>query len=68
MINNYIGQGCVISNGKIIINGEQVSPPPGKNGKYHSITTINDQVYIDGYEFVDGQWKKTLKALWHKWF
>lgn len=68
MIYNYIGQSCVISNGKIIIDGKQVPPIPGKNGKYKNVTTINSKVYIDGYEFIDGQWKKTLKALWHKWF
>ena len=69
MSSNYvISNNCIISDSKIIINGEQVPPVPGKNGKYNNVTTINGQVYIDGYEFVNGQWKKTFRALWHKWF
>lgn len=69
MTNNYvISNNCLITSTKIIINGEQVPPVPGKNGNYNNITTINGNVYIDGYEFKNGRWKKTLKGLWHKWF
>ena len=27
-----------------------------------------DNIYIDGYELVNNKWKKTLRALWYKWF
>ena len=40
-------------------------PCPGKG---HNSTIINNKVYLNGYELVDGKWKKTLRALWHKWF
>lgn len=32
-----------------------------------NVTVINDKCYIDGYELVDRKWKRTLKALWHKY-
>lgn len=68
MISSYISNDCVIVGNKIMINGKQVPPVPGKRGSYRSVTTINNKVYIDGYEFVDGYWEKTLRALWYKWF
>ena len=55
----------IIIGKKVIINNQELPPCPG-NG--HNITTINGKVYIDGYEFKNGKWKKTLKALYHKWF
>ena len=55
----------IIIGKKIVINNKELPPCPG-NG--HNITTINGKVYIDGYEFKNGKWKKTLKALYHKWF
>lgn len=66
MISRYIGNNCTIVGNKIYIDNEQVPPIPGKRGKYRSVTTINGKVYIDGYEFINGQWKRTLMALWHK--
>ena len=39
-----------------------------KKSKTHCLTTIGDKVYVNGYEFKDGQFKRTLKALWYKWF
>ena len=33
-----------------------------------NITMINGKVFVDGYEWKDGAWKKTLRAMWHKWF
>lgn len=66
MSNNVvINNGTVVSNGEVIVNG--VKLPPCPSGGY-SCTVINDKVYIDGFEFVNGKWKKTLRALWHKLF
>lgn len=56
-----------ICDGEVIVNGIKLPPVPNKY-KFHSVTTINDKVYIDGYEFKNGKWKKTLRALWHLWF
>lgn len=52
---------------KTITIGNKVYPfPKGMTGS--NITTINNKSYIDGYELVNGEWKKTLRALWHKFF
>lgn len=56
----------VIGN-RVWINGEELSTIPTKrNGS--SITQIDGQVYIDGYECKKGKWTRTLRALWHLWF
>jgi hypothetical protein len=30
-----------------------------------SVTTINGTCYIDGFELVNGKWKRTFWAIWH---
>ena len=78
MSNIQIGQGNVIKNSvissnsgvavignEVVINGVKLPPCPAKG--YNS-TVINNKVYLNGYEFVNGKWKKTLRALWHKLF
>lgn len=78
MENIQIGQGNVIKNSiislndgviiignEVTINGVKMPPCPAKR---HNSTIINNKVYIDGYELVNGKWKKTLRALWHKLF
>ncbi|PLS19375.1 hypothetical protein CVD28_02875 [Bacillus sp. M6-12] len=61
--------GSVIVNQKnrtVILGSEVVAFPPNMKGR--NITTINGKCYIDGYEYVNGKWKKTFWATWHKWF
>lgn len=60
---NYV---TVIGN-KVTINGKVLPPVPGKGGG-ESVTIINGKVYVDGYEFKNGKWKKTIKSLYHYWF
>lgn len=60
-----IQNGTCVCDGQVIINGAKLPPPPTS---CHNITMINDKVYIDGYEFKNGKWKKTLRAWWHLWF
>lgn len=57
--------GVVIIGNEVTVNGVKMPPCPAKG--YNS-TIINDKVYLNGYELVDGKWKKTLRSLWHKWF
>ena len=52
-------------NGVLEINCEQI-PYPFVEAR--NITMINGKVFVDGYEWKDGAWKKTLRAMWHKWF
>jgi hypothetical protein len=52
---------------KTITIGDKVYPfPKGMTG--YSVATINNKSYIDGFELVNGEWKKTLKAFWYKYF
>lgn len=47
-----------------IINGVEYNWKKGMKG--FSITTVNNKVFIDGYELTKkGEWKRTLRALWH---
>lgn len=62
---SHIIGGAAIINGTVIINGVELPPPPTD---CHSTTVINNNVYVDGYEFKNGKWKKTLRAWWHLWF
>lgn len=57
--------GTAIINGIVIVNGVELPPPPTN---CRSTTIINNKVYIDGYEFKNGAWKKTLRAWWYLWF
>ena len=63
---NYQKQGAVIVIGnRVIIDGEKLPSCPAKGG---NSTIINGKVYIGGYEFKKGKWRKTLRALFHKYF
>lgn len=56
---------CFVHGNRVIINGVELPHVPSRG--YNS-TVINSKVYIDGYEFKRGNWRRTLKALWHLWF
>ena len=64
-MNIVISNGVYVCNGEVIINGIKLPLPPTN---CNNITTINNKVYIDGYEFKNGKWKKTIRAWWHLWF
>lgn len=68
-----IGNSCKIENcqfytsgdEKLIVNGKEVPKPPVP---MNNVTMTNDKVFVGGYEYKDGQWKRTLKAWLHKYF
>lgn len=66
-MNIQIGDGCIVIGNRVWINGEELPPVPtscfGNN-----VTQINDKIYVNGYEFKKGKWRRTLRALWHLWF
>ena len=62
----HVGDTIVIGN-RVTINGEKLPPAPKRKGGCN-VTTIGRRVFINGYEWKNGQWKKTLRALWHLWF
>lgn len=57
--------GVVVMGDEVIVNGVKMPPCPAKGC---NSTIINNKVYLNGYELVNGKWKKTLTALWYKWF
>lgn len=65
MNNIQINNQTVVIGNEVTIAGVKLPPCPAKG---RNTTVINGKVYIDGYEFVNGEWKKTLMGLWHKWF
>jgi len=50
----------------VVVDGKTYKFPKGVKG--YNITTINSKVYIDGFELKNGVWKRTLKALYHRFF
>lgn len=54
-----------IENDGIIIDGKKIPPCPAP---MNNCTIIDNHVFIDGYEWKNGKWKKTLRALYHKYF
>ena len=57
--------GVIVIGNEVIINGVKMPPCPEKG---HNSTIINNKVYLNGYELINGKWKKTFRSLWHKWF
>jgi hypothetical protein len=55
----------IITDKKIVINGKEIPEPPCKR---NNTTMINDKIYIGGYEYKNGKWKRTLKAFWYLFF
>lgn len=62
------GVSTVINQSKriVVINEKEIPFHSKMTGS--NMTTINGKVYIDGFEYKNGVWKRTLKALFHKWF
>ena len=50
----------------IEINGVRYKFP--KRVKGHSVSQVDNHIFIDGYEFIDGKFKITLRALYHLFF
>ena len=65
--NIQISDDIVIVGNQVYIDGVPLPPVPGKGNNYNS-TVINNKVFINGYEFKKGKWRRTLRALWHLWF
>lgn len=65
-------EAIIIDNNKVIIDGAEIPPCPSENNplsKYsRSTTIINRKIYKNGYEWTGAKWKKSLPALWHKYF
>lgn len=65
MATNHKAGVCII-NDMIYINNKYIQPPPMRNAK--NITIINDKIFMNGFEYKNGRWERTLRALWHLLF
>lgn len=63
--NKIVNSQVMTSDGRIILNGKEIPKPPVQ---MNNVTMINGQVFVGGYEYKDGEWKRTLRALFHKYF
>lgn len=52
--------------GNVRVNGKFMPRCPATD--LCNTTIINGHVFIGGYELVNGEWKKTFRAFWHKVF
>ena len=60
------GNQVLVEEGFAIINGVKYELPKKCKGK--NVSMVNGKIYIDGYEFRNRKFKRTLRAMWHKWF
>jgi len=52
----------ITHNDKIFIDGMAVEPP--KPSDCICISQHNGNVYVNGFELVNGKWKRTLATIW----
>ena len=55
----------IVGNKGVFINGKEYPLPDGKST---NSTIIDNHVVVNGYELKNGKWKKTLRAIFHKYF
>ena len=60
---NY-SKGVTTVGKEVWINGIKLPPVPSKRNGYNQ-TVIDQNVYIDGFEYKNGEWKRTFKAVWY---
>lgn len=65
MPTSFMNNGVMVCGGTVRIDGKRLPPCPAE---HNSITIINRKVYIGGYEWKNGSWKRTWRALWHLMF
>ena len=64
-------QNSIIQNNNIYINGQDIYLGNKKLPRlpYKSsglqITTINNRIYVNGYEWYGCRWKVTFRAMWY---
>lgn len=52
---------------KVFVNGSLLSPVPGANSSV-SLSQVGNRLYVNGYEYRNGRWKRTLRAILHALF
>ena len=67
MATSWGSNGFYIVNGRCFYYGERIPDPPKFNKNSINVSTINDKLYLNGYEWKQEQkrWKRTFAAIWH---
>jgi hypothetical protein len=66
-VNIQVSGGVTVKGNQVWIDGNPLPPVPCKGKNYNS-TVMDGKVYLNGYEYKKGKWRRTLRALWHLWF
>lgn len=62
------GNTIMINNKQIFINGILVDNKPLKYSNSQNLAQINNKIYLNGYEFKNGKWKRTISAFLYNIF
>lgn len=59
-----------VSKQGVLVNGVDVEFPNHllKEGRRLTTTIVDGKIFINGYEYKNGKWKRTLRALYHHIF
>lgn len=52
---------------KVFVNGSPLPPIPGAKSSV-SLSRVGNRLYVNGYEYRNGRWKRTLRAIIHALF
>lgn len=63
------GQRIMLYSSSMLVNGVSYELPKRiQNRNGHSLAQVNNRIFIDGYEFRNGEFKRSLVALFHLLF
>jgi hypothetical protein len=67
MTNSCGSNGFYINGNQCMYYGKKIPNPPRFNKNNINLATINNKVYLNGFEYFPKtqKWKRTPKALWH---
>ena len=52
---------------KVFVNGSLLPPVPDAKSSV-SLSQVGNRLYVNGYEYRNGRWKRTLRAILHALF
>ena len=64
---NINGDNIVVIGRDVIYNGKKLPPVPTESRNSH-VTTIDNHIYVNGFEWKNDRWERTLKAIWYYLF
>ena len=67
MVSSCGSNGFYIIGNRCMYYGKQIPSPPRFNKSSINLTTIDNKVYLNGYEWFPKKqtWVRTPKAIWH---